>query len=216
MLLILIGLVFLIFMNIFLAKLFDREETSKKLSSLKSCAVSFLFILLLVNKNLNTETIFAYLIIEFVFYFINYYILQTQITNNNDINSSKRYLEENVKTKETRAKNQYKNAIAGLIIVYIYCSTQATKIVGYENALIAGFEMFIIISLIMMLIPFILKISKVLTIENGKRICKYNSIILLIISIYLVVFNYAEFALIGGLGALIYYYINVDLFVNEA
>lgn len=216
MLLILIGLVFLIFMNIFLAKLFDREETSKKLSSLKSCAVSFLFILLLVNKNLNTETIFAYLIIEFVFYFINYYILQTQITNNNDINSSKRYLEENVKTTETRAKKQYKNAIAGLIIVYIYCSTQATKIVGYENALIAGFEMFIIISLIMMLIPFILKISKVLTIENGKRICKYNSIILLIISIYLVVFNYAEFALIGGLGALIYYYINVDLFVNEA
>lgn len=216
MLLILIGLVFLIFMNIFLAKLFDREETSKKLSSLKSCAVSFLFILLLVNKNLNTETIFAYLIIEFVFYFINYYILQTQITNNNDINSSKRYLEENVKTTETRSKKQYKNAIAGLIIVYIYCSTQATKIVGYENALIAGFEMFIIISLIMMLIPFILKISKVLTIENGKRICKYNSIILLIISIYLVVFNYAEFALIGGLGALIYYYINVDLFVNEA
>lgn len=216
MLLILIGLVFLIFMNIFLAKLFDREETSKKLSSLKSCAVSFLFILLLVNKNLNTETIFAYLIIEFVFYFINYYILQTQITNNNDINSSKRYLEENVKTTETRAKKQYKNAIAGLIIVYIYCSTQATKIVGYENALIAGFEMFIIISLIMMLIPFILKISKVLTIENGKRICKYNSIILLIISIYLVAFNYAEFALIGGLGALIYYYINVDLFVNEA
>lgn len=216
MLLILIGLVFLIFMNIFLAKLFDREETSKKLSSLKSCAVSFLFILLLVNKNLNTETIFAYLIIEFVFYFINYYILQTQITNNNDINSSKRYLEENVKTTETRTKKQYKNAIAGLIIVYIYCSTQATKIVGYENALITGFEMFIIISLIMMLIPFILKISKVLTIENGKRICKYNSIILLIISIYLVVFNYAEFALIGGLGALIYYYINVDLFVNEA
>lgn len=216
MLLILIGLVFLIFMNIFLAKLFDREETSKKLSSLKSCAVSFLFILLLVNKNLNTETIFAYLIIEFVFYFINYYILQTQITNNNDINSSKRYLEENVKTTETRAKKQYKNAIAGLIIVYIYCSTQATKIVGYENALIAEFEMFIIISLIMMLIPFILKISKVLTIENGKRICKYNSIILLIISIYLVVFNYVEFALIGGLGALIYYYINVDLFVNEA
>jgi hypothetical protein len=214
-------------MNIFLAKLFDREETSKKLSSLKSCAVSFLFILLLVNKNLNTETIFAYLIIEFVFYFINYYILQTQTTNNNkinknnqinnnDINSSKRYLEENVKTTETRTKKQYKNAIAGLIIVYIYCSTQATKIVGYENALITGFEMFIIISLIMMLIPFILKISKVLTIENGKRICKYNSIILLIISIYLVVFNYAEFALIGGLGALIYYYINVDLFVNEA
>lgn len=86
MLLILIGLVFLIFMNIFLAKLFDREKTSKKLSSLKSCAVSFLLILLLVNKNLNTEMIFAYLIVEFIFYFINYYMLQN---TNNIINKKK-------------------------------------------------------------------------------------------------------------------------------
>jgi len=67
----------------------------------------------------------------------------------------------------------------------------------------------------MMLVPFIFQIINrgELEFEKGKNICKYNSIVLFVISVLLKVI--ANMMFIGGLGAIIYYYINLKLFVGK-
>ncbi|MDD2392256.1 MAG: SHOCT domain-containing protein [Bacilli bacterium] len=70
-------------------------------------------------------------------------------------------------------------------------------------------------SVAMMIIPFIWRLvnREKLPFAKGKKICMWNSIILFILSIILMAV--VETSFIGGLGALIYYYINKWLFVNE-
>lgn len=85
----------------------------------------------------------------------------------------------------------------------------------YDNAFLLGTVNFIIISAIMMIIPAIFQIINQgkLKFEKGKNICKYNSIALFAISVLLDVI--ANISFIGGFGAIIYYYINLELFVEK-
>lgn len=70
-------------------------------------------------------------------------------------------------------------------------------------------------SVVMMVIPFIWRLvnRQKLPFSKGKKICIWNSIILFVLSIILM--DTVGTSFIGGLGALIYYYINKWLFVNE-
>ena len=67
----------------------------------------------------------------------------------------------------------------------------------------------------MVFIPFICRLSekKRIEYEEGRKICKWNSIILLIISLSMKVT--VGFAIVGGLGALFFYFINKWLFVQD-
>ena len=73
----------------------------------------------------------------------------------------------------------------------------------------------IIISIVMVAVPFILRLinGKKFDIERGRKICKWNSILLFVFSVILM--SALEIGIVGGLGALIYYYINKWLFVDE-
>lgn len=83
----------------------------------------------------------------------------------------------------------------------------------YDYAMLYGLIDTIIISVIMMLVPFIMRLvnKSKFKYDKGKRICRNNSVIFFIISVVLnIVFD--DFGFIGGLGALIYYYINMAVF----
>ena len=72
-----------------------------------------------------------------------------------------------------------------------------------------------ITSFIMMLVPFICRLTNrgKLGYESGRRICKWNSIILFILaSVALVV---TGIIFVGGIGAVFYYFINKWLFVED-
>ena len=73
----------------------------------------------------------------------------------------------------------------------------------------------LIICAVMMIVPFLARIAKKenLPYKSGKRLCLWNSIILLVISLVLQI--YTDFLFIGGIGALIFYFINKWLFVSE-
>lgn len=77
------------------------------------------------------------------------------------------------------------------------------------------FLYFLGVNFIMMLVPLILFLKNGDRLENsyGKKVCKWNSIILLLISIILGLSVYKGVMLIGGLGALMFYYINKWLYV---
>ena len=85
----------------------------------------------------------------------------------------------------------------------------------YENSSWLALIDLAVCSVVMMAIPFIWRLvnRQKLPFSKGKKICIWNSIILFIVSIILM--TTVETSFIGGLGALIYYYINKWLFVNE-
>ena len=84
-----------------------------------------------------------------------------------------------------------------------------------DRALLFGFLDFCISCACMMFIPFICRLSekKKIEYEEGRKICKWNSIILLIISLLMNVT--VGVGIIGGLGALCFYFINKWLFVQD-
>jgi len=73
----------------------------------------------------------------------------------------------------------------------------------------------LIISTICMIVPLVWRIlnHQKFACEKGKKICRWNSIIVLIISLILKAGT--EIGLVGGLGSVVYYYINKWLFVDE-
>src|SRR5574344_1456493 len=119
---------------------------------------------------------------------------------------------------KTNNNKNIKRAILLLLIMYglafaYYYGSDNSYI--KNNASLLGLTAVLIISLIMMIVPlfaWLLK-DKKLPSERGKKICKWNSIIFFIISILL--FITGNYGFVGGIGAVIYYYINKWLFVNE-
>lgn len=85
-----------------------------------------------------------------------------------------------------------------------------------DRALIFGFLDFCISCACMMFIPFICRLSekKKIEYEEGRKICKWNSIILFIVSVLLKMTQISG-GFIGGLGALFFYFINKWLFVKD-
>lgn len=89
----------------------------------------------------------------------------------------------------------------------------------YDNAWWIGLADVGIISAVMMIIPFIWRLvnGERLEFTKGKKICKWNSIGMFVLSIIisLAVLDGSGFMGIGGLGALMFYYINKWLFVYD-
>lgn len=85
-----------------------------------------------------------------------------------------------------------------------------------ERAMLFGFLDFSIACVCMMFIPFICRLGdkEKIEYEKGKKICKWNSIILLIISLILQATKVGV-GVIGGLGALCFYFINKWIFVKD-
>lgn len=111
-------------------------------------------------------------------------------------------------------KKRLATAIILMIIVYMSaCGNYISAGMTDDLAYLYGLIDFLIISLIMMSVPLTLKLLNKITIENGKKICKWNSIIIFIISVIMMVTIQISF--VGGLGAVAYYFINVNLFVND-
>lgn len=107
-----------------------------------------------------------------------------------------------------------------LLLVYLYFSGSYLqydeKTQYFTNAWLYGLLDTIIITIIMTIIPFILRIKnkKRFTYDKGKKISKINSLVLFGISIILLILN-NQYLFIGGFGALIFYYINLDLFATK-
>lgn len=89
---------------------------------------------------------------------------------------------------------------------------------GYDNsggyALLVALLNTLVVSCIMMAVPFVCKIvnRELLVFKTGKKICLWNSIILFIVSCVLT----AEFdvGIIGGVGAVLFYFMNIWIFVE--
>lgn len=104
-------------------------------------------------------------------------------------------------------------ALGLLLILYASACGSYINYGNTDNMYLSGLIDVLIISLIMMIAPFILKISNKLNSQNCKKICKYNSLIAFIISVLITTMtDSSNFVGIGGLGALIYYYININIF----
>ena len=102
-----------------------------------------------------------------------------------------------------------------LLILYASACGSYINYGNTDNIYFLGLIDVLIISLIMMIAPFILKISNKLNSQNCKKICKYNSLIAFIISVLITaITDSSNFVGIGGLGALFYYYININMFGN--
>lgn len=73
----------------------------------------------------------------------------------------------------------------------------------------------ILVSAIMMAVPFICRLIKKekLDYKNGKRLCLWNSIILFVLSSISLVIT--EIGFIGGIGAIVYYFVNRWVFVKD-
>ena len=84
----------------------------------------------------------------------------------------------------------------------------------YDNSSWLALIDLVIASVAMMIVPFIWRLinKELLPFKKGKRICMWNSIILFIVSIILSATS--EISIIGGIGAVIYYFINKWLFVD--
>lgn len=109
-----------------------------------------------------------------------------------------------------------KRFIIALGLLLILYASACGSYINYgitDNIYLLGLIDIAIISSIMMIVPFILKLLGKLNNQNYKKICKYNSLIAFIISVLITtITNSSSFVGIGGLGALIYYYININIF----
>lgn len=84
----------------------------------------------------------------------------------------------------------------------------------YDNSSWLALIDLVIVSVAMMIVPFIWRLinKELLPFKKGKRICMWNSIILFIVSIILSATS--GISIIGGIGAVIYYFINKWFFVD--
>lgn len=106
--------------------------------------------------------------------------------------------------------------VAGYVLLWL---SMTSSILGDGEYLTekmkVGFILMVVMSLIAQATPLICYIVNHGALESisGKRICKWNSISLLIISILLMAFG-VNIIVVGWLGAYIYYVINRNLFVD--
>ena len=86
----------------------------------------------------------------------------------------------------------------------------------YDNAHWLALIDILIYSFILMIVPFVwcLINGEKFDVVKGKKICKWNSIILFALSLAITILNSEPFG-IGGVGAIIYYFINKWIFVDE-
>ena len=114
-----------------------------------------------------------------------------------------------------------KTILTILLLLFVYASSvgqTAGSGITAENSstyIMLGFLQFLITTVIMMIVPFIWRLinGEKFSANKGKRICKWNSIILFLASIASTLL--LGIGLIGGLGAIIYYFINKWTFVDE-
>lgn len=106
------------------------------------------------------------------------------------------------------------------LLFLLYCSASGNYMNSgdeylYDNSTWLALIDLAICSVAMMIVPFIWRLvnKERFTCQKGKKICKWNSIIIFIISIILTASS--GVSVIGGLGAVMYYFINKWLFVNE-
>ncbi len=110
-------------------------------------------------------------------------------------------------------------SIVGLLFL-LYCSSAGNYInsgddyLADNNTWLALIDL-AICSFCLMIVPFIWRLinKKRFDIKKGKAICRWNSIIAFIISSILMAAT--DIGFVGGLGALIYYFINKWIFVDE-
>ena len=114
-------------------------------------------------------------------------------------------------------KKKYRSAVFLMLLVYMsVCGNYINNDFDGKIIYLYGLIDFLIINTIMILIPLILKLSGNISQNNGSKICKYNSIIIYAISILLNCILKANFYIgIGGIGAIVYYFINMKLFVDN-
>ena len=102
-------------------------------------------------------------------------------------------------------------SVAGQYMQYI-------DTLGYGKCCLAGLIDVAVIVAIMMLIPLICRLAhkERLEFKTGKKICKWNSIGMFILSVILTIaIDGNGFVGIGGVGALIFYFINKWTFVYD-
>lgn len=117
--------------------------------------------------------------------------------------------------KNKKRNENILNSCLFLIILYIsVLANYSINNYSTQESIIYSFVDIIIISCVMMFIPFLIRMynKKPLEYEKGTKLCKTNSIILFIISVILKAMELYSF--VGGIGAIMYYYINKWLFVN--
>lgn len=109
--------------------------------------------------------------------------------------------------------------VVGLLFL-MYCSSYGNYLNSgdeylYDNSSWLALIDLLIYSVALMTVPFIWRLVNKERFDciKGKKICKWNSIIAFIISIILTLSM--EISIVGGLGAVIYYFINKWLFVDE-
>ena len=107
-----------------------------------------------------------------------------------------------------------------LFFMFLSCAGQYIEIVeSYNKSLCLGARDTIIITGIMIIVPAIYRIKNKSRMDliKGKKVCKWNSIIIFALSIILsvVLLNGNGFVGIGGVGAFIFYFINKWIFVEE-
>ncbi len=122
--------------------------------------------------------------------------------------------------KNTNKKDDRKILWSILLIILMYMSSYGQYLNNdnyylQNNASRLALIDLVVCTSIMMAIPFVWRLinRKKFNAKKGKRICMWNSIILFIISTITMVTMKIPF--IGGVGALIFYFINKWLFVDE-
>lgn len=109
-----------------------------------------------------------------------------------------------------------------LLLLLLY-ATQVAKYFTYlepeefYRAYLFGLLDVVIVSVIMQLFPFIWRLCNKnnLVYKKGNRVCYINSIVLFIISSTIYGVTNQEFGIVGVIGAVIYYFINKWLFVDN-
>ena len=122
-------------------------------------------------------------------------------------------------------ENKHTGKIIGLLVLMFITSfgstTEELTRMGYDFDVVSGYGFLLtlanlaLVSAVMMLVPFICRLIRKAKLPNksGKRLCMWNSIIMFIISTVLLAV--AETNFIGGIGAIIFYFINKWIFVSE-
>lgn len=122
-------------------------------------------------------------------------------------------------------KKKRKNEFVGnfirvsALLLLLYMSASGSYINGGlfsdSEIFLFGLIDLLVMSFILMIVPFIWRIlnKQKFSCEKGKKICKWNSIIVFVVSLILSIST--GYGIIGGLGAVFYYYINKWLFVDE-
>ena len=106
-------------------------------------------------------------------------------------------------------------ALVLLLLLYLSLHGQYVTEFDFSISVILALINLILITIILTVVPFIFRLinKKILDYKKGRIICITNSIVMFILSI--ISLELIGISFIGGLGALIYYFINMFLFVEQ-